>query len=35
MPELKALTRECRLRGYSRLRKAELIAFRQKDEEDR
>ena len=25
MPELKALTRECRLRGYSRLRKAELI----------
>ena len=27
MPELKALARECRLRGYSRLRKAELIAF--------
>ena len=27
MPELKALTRECRLRGYSKLRKAELIAF--------
>ena len=27
MSELKALTRECRLRGYSRLRKAELIAF--------
>ena len=25
MPELKALARECRLRGYSRLRKAELI----------
>ena len=25
MPELKALTRECRLRCYSRLRKAELI----------
>ena len=29
MPELKALARECRLRGYSRLRKAELIAFLQ------
>ena len=29
MPELKALTREHRLRGYSRLRKAELIAFLQ------
>ena len=27
MPELKALTREHRLRAYSRLRKAELIAF--------
>ena len=27
MPEVKALTRERRLRGYSRLRKAELIAF--------
>ena len=27
MPELKALARERRLRGYSRLRKAELIAF--------
>ena len=27
MPELKALTREHRLRGYSQLRKAELIAF--------
>ena len=27
MPELKALAREHRLRGYSRLRKAELIAF--------
>ena len=25
MPELKALARERRLRGYSRLRKAELI----------
>ena len=35
MPELKALTRECRLRDYSRLRKDELIAFLQKDEEDR
>ena len=33
MPELKALTREHRLRGYSRLRKAELIAFLQ--DEDR
>ena len=29
MPELIALTREHRLRGYSRLRKAELIAFLQ------
>ena len=27
MPEFKALAKECRLRGYSRLRKAELIAF--------
>ena len=27
MPELKALAREHRLRGYSKLRKAELIAF--------
>ena len=27
--ELKALARECGLRGYSRLRKAELIAFLQ------
>ena len=35
MPELKALARKRRLRGYSRLRKAELIAFLQKDEEDR
>ena len=35
MPELKALARGRRLRGYSRLRKAELIAFLQKDEEDR
>ena len=35
MPELKALAGEHRLRGYSRLRKAELIAFLQKDEEDK
>ena len=35
MPELIALARELRLRGYSRLRKAELIAFLQKDKEDR
>ena len=27
MPELKALARDRKLRGYSRLRKAELIAF--------
>ena len=33
MPELKALARECRLRGYSRFIKAELIAFLQ--DEDR
>ena len=33
MPELKALTRECRLRGYSRLRKAGLIAFLQNNEQ--
>ena len=32
MPELKALTREGGLRGYSRLRKAELIAFLQNNE---
>ena len=32
MPELKALTREHRLRGYSRLTKAELIAFLQNNE---
>ena len=32
MPELKVLTREHRLRGYSRLRKAELIAFLQNNE---
>ena len=33
MPELKALARERKLRGYSPLRKAELIAFLQ--DEDR
>ena len=32
MPELKALTRERRLRGYSRLRKTDLIAFLQNNE---
>ena len=32
MPELKALTREHRLRGYSRLRKAELIELIQNDQ---
>ena len=32
MPELKALVRERRLRGYSHLRKAELIAFLQNNE---
>ena len=32
MPELKALSRECRLRNYSWLRKAELIAFLQNNE---
>ena len=26
MPELKSLTRECRLRGYSQMRKTELVA---------
>ena len=35
IPELKALARERRLRGYSRLRKAELIAFLQKDKDRR
>ena len=29
MPELKALARECRLRGYSQLRKADLIELLQ------
>ena len=33
MPELKALATEHKLRGYSRLRKAELIGFLQ--DEDR
>ena len=32
MPELKALARECSLRGYSRLREAELIVFLQDNE---
>ena len=32
MPELKALARERRLRNYSRLRKADLIAFLQNNE---
>ena len=32
MPELKALARECGLRGYSRLRQADLIAFLQNNE---
>ena len=27
MPKLKSLARECRLRGYSRMRKAELVAL--------
>ena len=27
MPELKSLAREHRLRGYSRMRKTELVAF--------
>ena len=29
MSELKSLTRECRLRNYSRMRKAELVALLQ------
>ena len=29
LPELKALTRECRLRGCSQMRKAELVALLQ------
>ena len=35
MPELKAITREHRLRNYSRLRKADLIAFLQNNEQRR
>ena len=35
MPELRALAREHELRGYSRLRKAELIAFLQNSEQRR
>ena len=33
MPELKALMRDHRLRGYSLLRKADLIAFLQNNEQ--
>ena len=33
MPELKALAREHRLRKYSRLREADLIAFLQNNEQ--
>ena len=33
MPELKALAREHRLRGYSQLRKADLTAFLQNNEQ--
>ena len=29
MPELKVLARECRLRGYFRMRKAELVTLLQ------
>ena len=29
IPELKSFTRECRLRGYSRMRKTELVALLQ------
>ena len=32
MPELKALARECRLRSYTRLRKAELIELIRNDQ---
>ena len=32
MPELKAVMRECRLRNFSRLRKAELIELIQNDQ---
>ena len=34
MPELKAFAREYRLRGYSRLRKAELIKLIQNDQQN-
>ena len=34
MPELKALTRESRLRGYSLLRKAKLIQLIQNDQQN-
>ena len=27
MPELKSLTRDCRLRNYFQMKKAELVAF--------
>ena len=33
MPELKVLVRECRLKNYSRMRKAELMAFLRDDEQ--
>ena len=33
MPELKGLARERKLRNYSRLRKADLIAFLQNNEQ--
>ena len=32
MTELRALARQCELRGYSKLRKAELIVFLQDNE---
>ena len=35
MTELKALARECKLRSYSKLRKAELIAFLNNNENQR
>ena len=34
MPELKAVTREGRLRGYSQLRKAEVIELLQDNDRD-
>ena len=33
MPELRALARECRLRGYSQLKKAELIELIRNDQQ--